>query len=71
MSKYRVEEYVDSTTSGYHSLIRSASAQDPAYSQPVSAVVLHEYCAPPDDIDYFLMMFQFTKRVKGLSGYKP
>lgn len=65
VSKYRVEEYVDSTTSGYQSLPESASAPSQA------PVILHEYCVPPGDVDYFLTMFRFTKRVKNQCGFKP
>lgn len=50
-------------TSGYNTMIDSPKNNDS------SVLVLHEYCVPPSDADYFLNMFNFMKGQLHRQGY--
>lgn len=73
LNKHRVEDYVDSTTSGYQSAgptdaifnpNTSATSATSAhyYSCNDSTLLLHEYSVPSLDADHFLNLFTYTKK---------
>lgn len=56
-----MEDYVDSTSRYQTGSSGSTEAYDSSGGSIQYMSLLHEYCVPGQDIDYFIHMFDFTK----------